>query len=92
MIRPFGTQQVEIVVPEVEGVAIAEMKRNIATAGELRFRIVANSKDHGRKSVRRSSGPTPPRAPCETSAIPRENTSLAGSASAETRAGWSRDH
>src|SRR5690606_13075813 len=41
-IRPFGPQQVEIVVPEVEGAAIAEIKRDISTAGELRFRIVAD--------------------------------------------------
>lgn len=45
-IRPFGPQQVEIVVPEVEGAAIAEIKRDISTAGELRFRIVADPTKH----------------------------------------------
>ncbi|GIW93794.1 MAG: protein-export membrane protein SecD [Pirellulaceae bacterium] len=46
VIRPYGVQQVEIIVPQAEGAEIEAVKRSIATAGVLLFRIVANTKDH----------------------------------------------
>ncbi len=46
VIRPFGVEQVEIIVPQAEGAEIEAVKRSIATAGVLLFRIVANTKDH----------------------------------------------
>lgn len=47
VIRPFGSQQVEIVVPEVDPVEVAKIKRDIATAGVLQFMIVAGETDDG---------------------------------------------
>lgn len=46
VIRPFGVNQVEIIIPQAEGAEIEAIKREIATAGVLLFRIVANTKDH----------------------------------------------
>jgi len=49
VIRPFGVNQVEIIIPQAEGAEIDAVKREIATAGVLLFRIVANTKDHQRE-------------------------------------------
>ncbi|HEU0068344.1 MAG TPA: hypothetical protein VFQ26_03680, partial [Nitrospiraceae bacterium] len=46
VIRPYGDQQVEIIVPEVDQRAVDQIKKSISTAGVLQFRIVANSRDH----------------------------------------------
>ena len=46
VIRPFGSKQVEIIIPEVDPLEIEKIKREISTAGILEFRIVANSHDH----------------------------------------------
>ena len=46
VIRPYGERQVEIIIPEVETEEVDQIKRQIRTAGQLEFRIVANSRDH----------------------------------------------
>ncbi|MCA9120221.1 MAG: protein translocase subunit SecD [Planctomycetales bacterium] len=46
VIRPYGDQQVEIIVPEVDQREVELIKKSISTAGVLQFRIVANSRDH----------------------------------------------
>ncbi|MFO0867690.1 MAG: SecD/SecF family protein translocase subunit, partial [Pirellulales bacterium] len=46
VIRPFGEKQVEIVIPDVDPLEIARIKKTISTAGMLEFRIVANGRDH----------------------------------------------
>jgi SecD/SecF fusion protein len=45
VIRPFGANQLEIIVPEADEAEIREIKRSIATAGVLMFRIVATPTD-----------------------------------------------
>jgi SecD/SecF fusion protein len=46
VIRPYGERQVEIIIPEVDAAEIDNIKRQISTAGNLEFRIVANTRDH----------------------------------------------
>ncbi|MEO8495883.1 MAG: protein translocase subunit SecD, partial [Planctomycetota bacterium] len=46
VIRPYGDQQVEIIIPEVEQLEVDLIKKSISTAGVLQFRITANSRDH----------------------------------------------
>lgn len=46
VIRKFGDRQVEIVIPEVDPLEVAEIKKQIKQAGNLEFRIIANQKDH----------------------------------------------
>jgi SecD/SecF fusion protein len=46
VIRPYGERQVEIIIPEVDAAEIDSIKRQISTAGNLEFRIVANTRDH----------------------------------------------
>jgi SecD/SecF fusion protein len=46
VIRPYGDDQIEIIVPDVDRFEIDEIKRVIQSAGVLRFRIVANGRDH----------------------------------------------
>ncbi len=41
VVRPFGADQVEIVVPEVDPLEVAKIKERINTAGVLQFMIVA---------------------------------------------------
>ncbi len=41
-LRPYGTNQVEIIVPEVDQTEIDQLKRQISSAGELVFRITAD--------------------------------------------------
>ena len=45
-IRQFGPRQIEIVVPDADNQEIDYIKRQIVTAGELTFRIVASETDH----------------------------------------------
>lgn len=47
-IRPFGENQIEIIIPEVDQREVDRIKDIISTAGILRFAIVANSRDHQR--------------------------------------------
>ncbi|MFP6614433.1 MAG: hypothetical protein VB835_19130, partial [Pirellulales bacterium] len=42
-IRQYGTEQVEIIIPEVNDEEAAQIKRRIYTAGNLEFRIVADT-------------------------------------------------
>ena len=46
-IRPFGESQIEVVVPVTEPFLVDGIKKNIREAGQLKFRIVANQRDHG---------------------------------------------
>ena len=46
VVRPFGPEQVEIVVPKVSESEMEDIKERISTAGALQFRIVANRRDH----------------------------------------------
>ena len=46
VIRPYGDQQVEIIIPEVDQREVELIKKSISTAGVLQFRITANSRDH----------------------------------------------
>ncbi len=46
VIRPYGDRQVEIIIPEVETEEVEQIKKQIQTAGQLEFRIVANRRDH----------------------------------------------
>ncbi|ADB18642.1 protein-export membrane protein SecD [Pirellula staleyi DSM 6068] len=42
VIRPFGTEQIEIVVPEVDSNEVELIKQRITTGGALRFMVVAD--------------------------------------------------
>lgn len=46
VIRPFGQNQIEIVIPEVDESEIERYKEKITSAGTLEFRILANTNDH----------------------------------------------
>ena len=45
-IRPRGESQIEITVPNVDPLELDRIKAMIGQAGQLEFRIVANSRDH----------------------------------------------
>ncbi|MHB8899817.1 MAG: protein translocase subunit SecD [Thermoguttaceae bacterium] len=45
VIRPFGKDQIEIVIPEVDENEIERYKEKITSAGTLEFRILANRRD-----------------------------------------------
>lgn len=46
-IRPYGESQIEVVVPVIDAFEIESIKKSIREAGQLKFRIVANQRDHG---------------------------------------------
>ncbi len=46
VVRPYGDDQVEVIIPRVEQAEIDRIKNIISQAGFLEFRIVANSNDH----------------------------------------------
>ncbi len=46
VIRPYGTNQVEIIIPEVETAEVEAIKKLISQAGQLHFRIVAENRRH----------------------------------------------
>src|SRR5688572_2721202 len=46
-IRPYGVEQVEIVIPEENDDEIRRIEKVITNIGSLEFRIVANRQDHG---------------------------------------------
>lgn len=46
VIRPFGQNQIEIIIPEVDESEIERYKEKITSAGTLEFRILANNNDH----------------------------------------------
>ncbi len=45
-IRPFGENQIEIIVPEIPAAEIAALQNKIENLGELEFLITANTRDH----------------------------------------------
>lgn len=45
-IRPYGQDQIEIIIPEADSDEVELMKEIISKAGTLEFRIVANANDH----------------------------------------------
>lgn len=45
-IRPYGVDQVEVAVPNVNSEELAQMKNRISRQGSLEFRILANDRDH----------------------------------------------
>ncbi|MEW4453982.1 protein translocase subunit SecD [Bremerella sp. JC817] len=46
VIRPYGENQIEVIVPQAESSDLASIKRLITKAGVLDFLIVANKQDH----------------------------------------------
>ncbi len=44
-VRPFGLDQIEVILPEVEQGEVEQLKRIISSAGLLEFRILANRAD-----------------------------------------------
>jgi SecD/SecF fusion protein len=46
VIRPYGSRQIEIIIPDATDPEILQIKRRITQAGLLQFRIVANRNDH----------------------------------------------
>ncbi len=51
VIRPFGKDQIEIVIPEIDENEIERYKEKITSAGTLEFRILANRRDPRHTSV-----------------------------------------
>ncbi len=45
-IRPFGVNQIEIIVPEIPAAEIEQLQNKIENLGELEFLITANHNDH----------------------------------------------
>ncbi len=46
VVRTYGDRQIEIIIPDANDVEIDQIKKQISTAGNLVFRIVANRIDH----------------------------------------------
>lgn len=46
VIRPYGEDQIEIIIPDTDTAAVDAVKRQITEAGILRFAILANRDDH----------------------------------------------
>jgi len=46
-IRPYGESQIEVVIPNTDPFEVEGIKKAIREAGQLKFRIVANQRDHG---------------------------------------------
>lgn len=57
-IRPYGAEQVEIVVPEVNDDEVKRIEKVITNIGSLEFRIVANRRDHAADIERALAMPT----------------------------------
>ncbi len=66
-IRPYGTNQIEIIIPEADSEEVNRIERKISSIGELKFRILANNRDHedrialarasNAREIRSGSGP-----------------------------------
>ncbi len=50
-VRQYGTNQLEVIVPEVDQAEVEFIKRIVSSAGVLEFRIVANPQDPRHKDV-----------------------------------------
>ncbi len=48
VIRPYGDNQIEIIIPEIQDTEVRRIKSRIEEAGILRFAILANRADHQR--------------------------------------------
>lgn len=46
VIRPYGVEQIEIIIPEKDEAQITRIERIISTAGNLQFRILANTRNN----------------------------------------------
>jgi len=58
-VRPFGLDQIEVILPEVEQGEVEQLKRIISSAGLLEFRILANRADgrpQHREAIRLGEG------------------------------------
>ena len=65
VVRPYGGDHLEIIVPEVDKIEVDHIKRSIETAGQLQFLIVANTRDHEAiiaQAKAQSENPDPKRA------------------------------
>ena len=47
-IRPYGENQIEIIIPAIDQREVDRIKTSISQAGILRFAILGNTRDHGR--------------------------------------------
>ena len=47
-IRPYGENQIEIIIPAIDQREVDRIKETISQAGILRFAILGNTRDHGR--------------------------------------------
>jgi SecD/SecF fusion protein len=45
-IRPYGAEQIEIIIPEVDDDEVRRIEKIITNIGSLEFRIIANQTDH----------------------------------------------
>ncbi len=45
-LRPYGENQIEIIVPEIPAAEVEQLKNKIENLGELEFLITANQQDH----------------------------------------------
>jgi SecD/SecF fusion protein len=50
-VRQYGTNQLEVIVPEVDQAEVEFIKRIVSSAGVLEFRIVANTQDPRHKEI-----------------------------------------
>jgi len=50
-VRQYGTNQLEVIVPEVDQAEVEFIKRIVSSAGVLEFRIVANPQDPRHKDI-----------------------------------------
>ena len=50
-VRQYGTNQLEVIVPEVDQAEVEFIKRIVSSAGVLEFRIVANPQDPRHKEI-----------------------------------------
>lgn len=46
VVRNFGEDQIEVIIPKAEKSAVDIVKRKISTSGQMEFHIVANNRDH----------------------------------------------
>lgn len=46
VIRPYGPEQIEIIIPEADAEEVRRIEQRISRSGTLEFRIVANRVDH----------------------------------------------
>lgn len=80
VIRPYGENQIEIIIPEVDQVEVERIKRIIAQAGILRFAILANGRDHQRliDMARTQASETSQRVRLATTVLEEDGKTTAG--------------